>query len=57
MRLMMLILAVTFWWQETAYFGWNFRPESPEELICDGIVSLMLTVLLATWVPRTELPR
>jgi hypothetical protein len=31
-----------FWLLETAYFGWNLAPQSDAEMICDGIVVIML---------------
>lgn len=34
-------LSVLFWIVETNYFGWNFTPQSSEEVICDGIVLLI----------------
>ena len=37
-RLCVLFFAVMFWLLETRYFGWNWSPQSPEEVICDGIV-------------------
>lgn len=29
---------------ESAYFGWNFTPQSDAELICDGISFLILAL-------------
>ncbi len=29
---------------ETAYFGWNFAPQSEAELICDGLSSLIVAM-------------
>lgn len=34
-------MAIGFGWAETAYFGWNFLPQSPEEVIADGITLLL----------------
>jgi len=31
------IFAIIFGLVETAYFGWNFTPQSDAEMICDGI--------------------
>jgi hypothetical protein len=39
-----------FWLTETAYFGWNALPGSEAELICDGIVC----VLVALSIKRTS---
>jgi len=32
-----------------SYFGWNFHPQSPEELICDGIFVLMAGMVFYSW--------
>lgn len=34
-------LAVVFSLMANRYFGWNWKPESDAELICDGIVFLL----------------
>lgn len=41
-----LLLAFYFWWIETRYFGWNIWPESPAEVVCDGIVCLLCALAL-----------
>jgi hypothetical protein len=33
-----------FFIMENAHFGWNRWPQSPEELICDGIVLTMMAM-------------
>lgn len=38
---MILFFSVFFGTVETAYFGWNFTPQSESELICDGISILI----------------
>lgn len=45
-----LTIAVAFFIHENNYFGWNPRPQSPEECLADGLVVLM--VLLAFGEPR-----
>lgn len=46
-----LILAVA----ETAYFGWNLTPQSPEEIAADATVIAMMAIsvtayaISATW--------
>ncbi|MEG9561057.1 hypothetical protein [Pseudomonas aeruginosa] len=37
-------LAVYFWFMENRYFGWNAHPQSEAELICDGIVILLVAL-------------
>lgn len=37
----LLILATVYWVLENRYFGWNWSPQSPEEVIADGIVVLL----------------
>lgn len=44
MNTRIFILAVLFGIAETAYFGWNVRPMSDAELICDGITTLILAM-------------
>lgn len=44
MDLRIWLLAVLFGFYETAYFGWNFTPASPAEMICDGFVALLLAL-------------
>ena len=29
---------------ETAYFGWNLKPSSGEEMICDGIAFIIVAM-------------
>lgn len=33
----LIIIGFFFNLAETAYFGWNVKPQSPEEMICDYI--------------------
>jgi hypothetical protein len=33
-----------FWLLETAHFGWNFLPATDAEMICDGIVILLMAL-------------
>ena len=42
-----LLFAFVFWFHETSYFGWNFTPQSSAELICDGIVWVMVCIGIA----------
>lgn len=44
MDLRIWIVAVFFGFAETAYFGWNMLPGSPEEMICDGITMVLLVM-------------
>lgn len=37
-------LAAIFWFNENRYFGWNGWPQSDAELICDGIVCLLVAL-------------
>lgn len=39
-------LAMFFGIVETRYFGWNLFPQSPAEVICDGIVCLLMALAL-----------
>lgn len=38
------LVGMFFWWEETAYFGWNMLPQSPAEVICDGIAALIFAL-------------
>lgn len=40
------IIAILFFIGQNNYFGWNARPQSPEELICDGIVLVLVALFL-----------
>jgi len=33
--------AAIFWLAETGYFGWNMRPQTHAEVVCDQIVSII----------------
>ena len=46
MNWLIWIIAVFFGFAETAYFGWNTLPNSPEELICDGITLILMVLAL-----------
>lgn len=41
-------VAIWFWLIETRYFGWNFAPASPAEVICDGIVLAIVALGIAS---------
>lgn len=38
-KISVVLIAIGFFFNliETAYFGWNIKPQSPEEMICDYI--------------------
>lgn len=44
MNFRVFFLSLIFGWMETAYFGWNFTPQSDAELICDGITLLLFAL-------------
>lgn len=46
------LIACLFGILETAHFGWNLKPGSGEEMICDGIAFLILAMSV-TKVPKT----
>lgn len=39
-----LVISVAYFWLTNDYFGWNFDPKSPEEVIADGIGFLILAL-------------
>lgn len=43
-------IGLLFGLAETAYFGWNFWPQSPAEMICDGIA---LAICAIAYLRRT----
>jgi len=49
MNLNILGLAALFWIMETDHFGWNFTLGSDAELICDGIVVLLVALSFVAW--------
>lgn len=36
-----ILVAVLWWFEETAYFGWNAKPSSIAELFADGLVFVL----------------
>ena len=46
MNLKIWLLALFFGTAETAYFGWNMLPQSPAEMICDGITVLLVALAI-----------
>jgi hypothetical protein len=38
------LLALAFYITENRFFGWNATPQTPEELICDGIVFALVAI-------------
>lgn len=52
-------LALCFGLYETSYFGWNWTPGSPSELICDGITLVLfaLAIRRSPEKPNAELSR
>jgi ammonia channel protein AmtB len=41
---MLWLLAIVFAGLSNAYFGWNWRPKSDAEMICDGIVFVLVAI-------------
>jgi len=39
-----LFISIIFWLLETSYFGWNWSPQSPSEVVCDGIVAILVSL-------------
>jgi hypothetical protein len=37
-------IGIAYWLLETKNFGWNWSPQSPEEIICDGIVAAIMAM-------------
>jgi hypothetical protein len=46
MKFPIAFIAFVFFWMENEYFGWNGKPQSEAELICDGIVFLIFALSL-----------
>lgn len=44
MNFFIIVLAVWFYYLQNRYFGWNKTPNSSEELICDGIVIILIAM-------------
>ena len=47
------LIAMAFALIETAYFGWNLVPKSDTEILCDGLVCILLSLALCTG-PKAE---
>lgn len=43
---MFFLIAVFFFWLQNEFFGWNGFPQTPEELICDGVTILLFVIAL-----------
>lgn len=39
-------VSIWFWLIETAYFGWNLKPGSDAEMVCDGLALLIFALAL-----------
>lgn len=46
------VIGLLFGIAETAHFGWNLKPGSGDEIICDGITFLILAMSVKK-VPKT----
>lgn len=46
-RQMLWMIAIIFGVASNAWFGWNWTPKSDAEVICDGIVLLLVAVAYA----------
>lgn len=44
---MLWMIAIIFGVASNAWFGWNWTPKSDAEVICDGIVLLLVAVAYA----------
>lgn len=46
LRIFNLMFAIYFtsWIAENAYFGWNLKPQSEAEEICDYLLNILLTL-------------
>jgi hypothetical protein len=47
MNLWIFLMGLVFWWMQNDYFGWNWKPKSEAELVCDGIVILVWALAVA----------
>ena len=50
---MLSVLALIFGVVSNAWFGWNWTPKSDAEVICDGIVLLLVAVAYAAGKTQT----
>jgi len=44
MNYLIIVFAILFCTMETKYFGYNWSPQSDEEIICDGISLLLFSL-------------
>lgn len=40
------VIAGIYWLSETAYFGWNWSPQSSAEVVADGIAMILLALAI-----------
>lgn len=39
-----IFVGLVFWFAETCFFGWNFKPINQAERICDNISTVLMMV-------------
>lgn len=44
--MVLYVPAIIWFFLENDYFGWNRTAQSPEELICDGIVLVLVAIAI-----------
>jgi hypothetical protein len=44
--------AVLFYWHMNEYYGWNRSPQSPDELLADGIFVLLFALSFNRETPK-----
>lgn len=52
MDLRIAALGLIFGLLQTAHFGWHLLPQTPAEVICDGLTLLLLALSLRRRQPR-----
>lgn len=45
-RFLIIVFALVFGSMQNSYFGWNLKPQSDAELVCDGLTILMLCLAM-----------
>lgn len=46
-KIFLLLVLVVWHMASTAFFGWNYLPQSGEEFVCDGL--LIVGLLVVVW--------
>ena len=50
MNISIFLIAIIWAYLYNSFFGWNWNSQSFEELICDGIFAILVSLSILRWV-------